>query len=220
MAVTVDWASFEKALAGLHRSGTAWSPELRRQLDTYLQLIAEWGEAINVTGVRSPQALVDSLFVESLAGPAAFPELFGVRHSGQSGRRVADLGSGAGFPGMVLALACPDLDVTLFESSGKKAAFLEEVRLRTNARVTVVADRFETAAAAAGFDTVVSRAVELPERLGSAVARALAPGGAWLLYGGPKMIERARGMGEVVVRDALTVSVACLKPQMFHVKHR
>lgn len=214
MAVTVGWASFQKALAGLHRSGTGWSPELHRQLDTYAGLLAEWGEAINVTGVRSPQALVDSLFVESLAGPAAFPELFGV------GRRVADLGSGAGFPGMVLALTCPDLVITLFESSKKKAAFLEEVRLRTDARVAVVADRFETAAAAAGFDTIVSRAVEHPERLGDAVARALAPAGSWLLYGGPRMIERVSGVGEVIVRDALTVSVACLSAGMFHVKQR
>ncbi len=214
----MDWTSFQKALAALRRPGTTWSPDLHRQLDTYSGLIAEWGEVINVTGVRSPQALVDSLFVESLAGPAAFPELFG------AGRHVADLGSGAGFPGMILALACPDLEVTLFEASRKKAAFLEEVRLRTDARVTVIGDRFETAAAAGGFDTVVSRAVERPERLGEAVARALAPAtagrpdGAWLLYGGPKMIERVRGMGEAVVRDALTVSVACLNPGMFHVK--
>ncbi|MEK7768044.1 MAG: RsmG family class I SAM-dependent methyltransferase, partial [bacterium] len=129
--MAVDWASFQEALAAIRRPGTAWSPDLHRRLDTYSGLIAEWGEAINMTGVRSPQALVDSLFVESLAGPAAFPELFGAR------RRVADLGSGAGFPGMVLALACPDLEVTLFEASRKKAAFLEEVRLRTGARVAV-----------------------------------------------------------------------------------
>src|ERR1700728_2858710 len=87
------------------------------QLSTYLDLLLKWNARTNLTAVRDPQEIVRRHFGESL---------FAGRHVGTPAT-LLDLGSGAGFPGIPIALLRPEIAVTLAESQHKKAAFLREV---------------------------------------------------------------------------------------------
>ncbi len=146
-------------------AGTAARPELARiladglaamQIDlpadaqtkllAYLELLAKWNGTYNLTAVRDPAAMVSRHLLDSLT---VLPHLHGAT--------LADLGSGAGLPGIPLALARPDLAVTLIESNGKKARFLREaVRSLPLPNVTVAQVRVQDAQGR--FDTVTARA--------------------------------------------------------------
>ena len=144
--------------AGLERGVSALALELaptaQAKLLEYLALMDKWNRVYNLTAVRSrDQMLVHHLF-DSLA---VVPHL--------AGAALADVGSGAGLPGIPIALARPDMAVTLIEASHKKAAFLKQAAIELGlANVEVVNARVETWGAAQGFDVVISRAFsDLPE---------------------------------------------------------
>lgn len=88
------------------------------QFSAYLDLILEWNERINLTAITEPHGIKVKHFLDSLTL---------VPHIPDDAASLADIGSGAGFPGIPLKIACPHLDVTLVESIGKKADFLDEV---------------------------------------------------------------------------------------------
>jgi len=119
------------------------------KLIAHLDLLDEWGERMNLTAIRErsqqiPKHVLDSLTVR--------PWL--------RGKRIADIGSGAGFPGIPLAIVAPELHFALIESTGKKCRFLEHVRDTLELRnVEVVQSRAETYQPAERFDTVLARAV-------------------------------------------------------------
>ena len=88
------------------------------QLEVYLELLVRWNAKTNLTSVRDPEEMVRRHFGESL---------FAAQHLGDPlPPTLLDLGSGAGFPGIPIALAHPGVAVTLAESQGKKASFLRE----------------------------------------------------------------------------------------------
>lgn len=91
-----------------------------RLTSTYIDLLLKWNARINLTAVRSPEEIIGRHFGESF---------FAARMllSQHPARRVIDLGSGAGFPGIPLAMLAPEAKVTLIEAQGKKATFLREV---------------------------------------------------------------------------------------------
>lgn len=134
---------------------------MKASLDRYLALLETWNRRINLTSVRDPDEIRRKHFDDSLAV---------VPHVPAGARTLVDVGSGAGFPGAVIALARPDLRVTLVESNHKKVAFL-----RTLARelplpnVIVEASRVEALRARPDFtpfDVAVSRATfPVPEWL-------------------------------------------------------
>jgi 16S rRNA (guanine527-N7)-methyltransferase len=127
-------------------------PSIESQLDRYLELLAFWNQRINLTSVRDPEGIREKHFADSLAL---------VPHVPPEARTLVDVGSGAGFPGAVVALARPDLAVTLVESNRKKTAFLETIRRELPIpNVTVAAARLEAFLPAhrRGFDVAVSRA--------------------------------------------------------------
>lgn len=125
-------------------------PALAPPLLRYLRLLARWNATYNLTAVREPREMLTLHLLDSLA---MHPHLAGVR-------TLADLGSGAGLPGIPLAIALPDLQVTLVESSGKKARFLREaVRQLTLANVRVAESRIEALDEAAAFDAITARAL-------------------------------------------------------------
>jgi 16S rRNA (guanine527-N7)-methyltransferase len=158
----------ERALrAGAHAVGAPIDDRIVRGLARYLDLLLLWNRRVNLTAVREPRAIVPAHFVDSLAVVPAVPA---------QARTLVDVGSGAGFPGAVIALARPDLEVTLVEASHKKAAFLEAVRRELPlANVTVQAHRAEDLALA--VDVAVSRATwDLGDWLARAAAW-VAPGG-------------------------------------------
>lgn len=95
------------------------SPEQFQQLQAHLELLLKWNAKISLTAIRDPREIVRRHFGESLfAGAQLDPK----PHT-----RLADLGSGAGFPGLPIAVLRPEIKVTLIESKQKKVAFLREV---------------------------------------------------------------------------------------------
>jgi 16S rRNA (guanine527-N7)-methyltransferase len=97
-----------------------------RAISIYIELLRRWNARVNLTAVRDPERIVTRHFGESLFLAAQlFPSSLAV--SGAAAPQVADLGSGAGFPGLPLKIYVPELRLTLVESNHKKAAFLSEV---------------------------------------------------------------------------------------------
>ena len=141
------------------------------QLSTYLELLLRWNRRINLTGLRDPRLIVRRLFGESLY-VANVVELKGW---------LVDVGSGAGFPGLALKLAVPELRVTLVESHHRKGAFLKEVIRECLFTTTeVVTERFEVWSerlSAAGAVIITTRAVSVSDRLLRSMADIVQPDG-------------------------------------------
>ena len=98
--------------------GVTPEAELCERIRVYMSLLLRWNQSISLTTVTSPDAILRFHFGESFFGASALSLKNG---------RLADVGSGAGFPGLPLAMFLPGLDVTLIESNAKKFAFLSEV---------------------------------------------------------------------------------------------
>ena len=126
---------------------------LMPQLSTYLDLLLKWNARTNLTAIRDPEEIVGRHFGESL---------FAGQHLGTPlPETLLDLGSGAGFPGLPIALLHPEIPVTLAESQNKKATFLREVVRTLNLpNVEVWAARAESLPANRQFHTVTLRAVD------------------------------------------------------------
>jgi len=120
-----------------------------RKFEVYLSLILRWNARLNLTSVRAEDAIIYLHLSESVACAKAIPN--GVR-------TLLDFGSGAGLPGIPIALCRPEIAVTLAESRGKKAAFLQEAVRVLGIDAKVYADRAEKLGAV--FDCVVLRAVD------------------------------------------------------------
>lgn len=171
-------ASSPDALRGTVESGLAalgLDAALAGPLLDYLALLQRWNAAYNLTAVRDPRQMVVLHLLDSLAIAAHTEGL----------QRLADLGTGAGLPGIPLAIARPDLQVTLVESNGKKARFLREAVRRLglgNARVAE--SRAEALDEPGAYDAITARALAtLPEILALG-GHLLAPGGRLLAMKG------------------------------------
>ncbi len=145
--------------AGIAALGLDAGADAQQRMLDYLVLVEKWNKAYNLTAVREPAKMLTHHLLDSLS---VLPHV--------RGPRVLDVGSGAGLPGIPLALACPQWQFTLLDSNHKKTTFLRQaaIELKLN-NVDVVCDRVETWASPQPFDTVVSRAFsDLPEFLGLA----------------------------------------------------
>jgi 16S rRNA (guanine527-N7)-methyltransferase len=157
--------------AGLQEAGIGLSAEVRQKLLDYLSLIQKWNKVHNLTAVRDPEEMVTLHLLDSLS---VLPHI--------KAKRLLDVGSGAGLPGIPLALCLPDLQVTVMDSSHKKASFMRQVKAELNiANLEVVCGRVEDYRPEQLFDIVISRAfsdlnqfVSLTRHLGTSTAQWLA----------------------------------------------
>ena len=134
--------------AGLRELGL--DPALATPLLAYLALLARWNQTYNLTAIRDPHQMLAKHLLDSLAMNA---HLDGIE-------RLADLGTGPGLPGIPLAIARPNLQVTLVESNGKKARFLREaVRQLKLGNANVAETRIEAFHPPAPFDAITARAL-------------------------------------------------------------
>jgi 16S rRNA (guanine527-N7)-methyltransferase len=160
----IDGSALEHAAAALH---VELADEQAATLERYLDLLEKWNRVYNLTAIRERSRMVTHHLLDSLS---VVPHL--------RGPNVLDVGSGAGLPGIPIAIAQPALRVTLLEANQKKSAFLTqavgELRL---ANVTVVTERVESWRTAARFDTIVSRAFADLGEFVAAAGRLLAPRG-------------------------------------------
>lgn len=140
--------------------GIDLTPIQQEQFEKYYRLLVEWNEKFNLTTITAYNDVQLKHFLDSLS---AAPILIG---AGVLEKKLIDVGAGAGLPGMPLALALPDLRVTLLEATGKKVRFLDEVTREIGLEnVTAVHARAEEYA----------RDAKHREQFDFAVARALAP---------------------------------------------
>jgi len=158
--------------AGLSALGIALDDRAIARLLDYVDLLERWNAAYNLTAVRDPAEMVTRHLVDSLA---ILPYV--------SGATLADLGSGAGLPGIPLAIAVPARETLLVDSNGKKARFLREaVRRLDLEHVRVAESRVEDVAGT--FECITARAfASLADMLGWG-GHLLAPGGVWLAMKG------------------------------------
>lgn len=146
----------------------ALDPAQTQHFEAYLALLTRWNARMNLTAIRDEDGILARHFVESIACTRALPAEIVT---------LLDLGSGAGFPGIPIALCRPEITVTLAESQGKKAAFLQEAARVLEAAVKVHAGRAE--ALPGQFDCVTLRAVDRMGAVLKAAAGLVRPGG-WL----------------------------------------
>jgi len=137
---------------GLAAMGLVLSAEVQARLLDYVALLKKWNATYNLTAIRDEGQMVTQHLLDSLSVLPALQE------SALAGRRWADIGSGAGLPGIPLAIVRPDLDMSLIETVAKKAAFQRQAKIELGlANVIVVNSRVEDVAGGV-FDAVISRA--------------------------------------------------------------
>ena len=192
----MDLARISELLQPFLGTDTAQQPDdtLRHNISTYIDILLRWNARINLTAIRNPEEIVTRHFGESLfAARHLFPSSSPVSSVVKSLPRLADVGSGAGFPGIPLKLWNPRINLTLIESNHKKATFLREIaRSLTLTDINVFNGRAEDLPPAqAGFDVVTLRAVEHFEDALQISAALLTPGGKLALLVGSSQQEIA-----------------------------
>lgn len=135
-------------------------PEAAAKFEEYLSLLLRWNSRMNLTAVRDPEDIVLRHFVESIACAQLLPP--GIAS-------LLDFGSGAGFPGIPIALCRPEIRVALAESQTKKAAFLHEAVRTLKLNACVFSQRAEKLVEQ--FDCVTLRAVDRMEQAVAAASR-------------------------------------------------
>ena len=174
--------AFQKGLDGL---GLALPDDQQQQLLAYLDLIAKWTKVYNLTAVRDAQEMLTHHLLDSLAviQPLRRELAKLVLPADRSGFALLDVGSGAGLPGIVIAITCPEVSVTCVDTVAKKAAFIQQVAATLklpnlkglHARVESLTEP---------YDVVSSRAFASLIDFTSWSQSALAPHGVWMAMKG------------------------------------
>jgi 16S rRNA (guanine527-N7)-methyltransferase len=185
----------DRGLAGLP---LVLPPATQGLLLRYVDELARWNTAYNLTAVRDVRGMIVRHLLDSLA---LLPLLRAVPRYPQL--RLLDVGSGAGLPGIPLALAEPQLAVTVLDSNGKKARFLRHVQRTLGVgNVEVAEARVEDWQGDAGFDVIVSRAFASLAEFFELTRHLLAPGGQWFAMKGKlEDAERTAVPASVQIRE-------------------
>lgn len=164
--------------AAAERLGLALAPQQLDHLLAYLDLIGKWNKVYNLTAVRGAEEMLVQHLFDSLAvvGPLR-------RQTGGRAIRLLDVGSGAGLPGVVIAICCPEVQVDCVDTVGKKAAFIQQAGAQLQlANLRGVHDRVENLHGP--YDVICSRAFASLQDFVSWSGGALAGQGVWLAMKG------------------------------------
>lgn len=135
-------------LTGLAALQLSLTEAQQRQLQAFIALLEKWNRSFNLTAVEGAEAMIVNHLLDSLS---ILPFI--------KGEQVLDVGSGAGLPGLPLAVARPDWQFVLLDSNGKKTRFIQQVVLELKLpNISVVKSRIEEYRPERAFDTVISRA--------------------------------------------------------------
>ncbi len=190
--------------AGVAELGVDVDLETQKKLLAYLERMAKWNRVYNLTALRNPGEWVSHHLLDSLS---VLPHV--------KGPLVADVGSGAGFPGLVLAMVQPDWQVVSVEAVDKKAAFQRQVSAElalTNVRVE--GRCVEDVRLEAGADSVVSRAFSSLADFVNLTRHLLKPGGQWAAMKGRLPKEEIAALpDDVQVREIIELKVPGLNAE-------
>jgi len=152
------------------------------QLLDYQDLIGKWTKVYNLTAVRDPAEMMTHHLLDSLA--AVLPLRHHLQKAGlEQGAKLLDVGSGAGLPGVVIAICCPEVAVTCVDTVAKKAAFIKQAALALKLpNLSGLHARVETITTP--FEVICSRAFASLVDFTNWSADALAPQGAWMAMKG------------------------------------
>jgi len=155
---------------GLHRMSLNLSDQMIDQLMAYLNLIEKWNRVYNLTAIRERDEMIKLHFLDSLS----IMNYVEMEH-------VLDVGSGAGFPGIVLAITKPELKVTVMDSVNKKTTFMQQVKSELSlTNLNVVNARVEDYQPTILFDGVITRAFSSIQNMLLMTQHTLQKNGAWL----------------------------------------
>jgi len=168
-------------------------------LARHVEAVEKWSERLHLVSRRDVNQLVERHTLDSLMGAVALNEV-GI---GEESLSVADVGSGAGFPGIPLAIARPQDEAVLFESSARKAGFLVEcVRLLDRPNLAVRMERLlaypQKARWEGKFEAVLARGVAPARWLAELTLRLAVPGGVVLWWKGPAAEQELAGAADVL----------------------
>jgi 16S rRNA (guanine527-N7)-methyltransferase len=213
--VSADPVSLDPLLLSLASRGVRLDGAQRERLSRFAALLLEWNERVNLTAITDPQEIATKHFLDSLTLLAARPP--------RPGARLVDVGTGAGFPGIPLAIARPDVRVTLVESVAKKVRFLDAVVAALELRnVEAVRARAEELAHDAArrerYDVAVARALPSLAANLELLLPFCAVGGEAVAYKGrvdaelPSAERAARALGGEIVAIVTTASLGLADP--------
>ena len=178
---------FEKIAPLCGEFGVELNPEIRERLSVYGELLLEWNEKMNLTAITDPGEVLYKHFYDCL--------LFFSAVSVPNGAKIIDVGTGAGFPGMVLKIARPDIQLTLLDGLNKRLIFLNEVLARLGLSAETVHMRAEDGGRAAQFrekyDIACARAVAAMPVLCEYCLPFVKPGGIFAAMKGSNGTEEA-----------------------------
>jgi 16S rRNA (guanine527-N7)-methyltransferase len=191
--------SLQQILAeGIAQLGIDVDAQTQTRLLQYLALLHKWNRVHNLTAVREPKKMVTQHILDCLA---VLPHI--------EGKRLVDVGSGGGLPGIPLALARPQLEVTLLDSNHKKTVFLQQAVIDLQlTNVKVVCARVEDFKPQQPFDLVISRAFSDLGEFARLTRHLCAPGAALLAMKGLHPYEEiAQLPADVSVQQMLSLKV-------------
>lgn len=200
---------------GLVALGLTLSAQQQQALLDYLALIAKWNKVYNLTAVRDPQEMLTHHLLDSLAVVAPLRRQlaaeFGAKGAGPTRpARLLDVGTGAGLPGVVVAVCCPDVVVTCVDTVAKKATFIQQVAL-TLKLPNLRGQHARVETLKGPYDVVTSRAFASLADFTAWSGGALAPAGVWMALKGKRPdAEVAQLPADVVVFHVEQVVVPAL----------
>jgi 16S rRNA (guanine527-N7)-methyltransferase len=175
---------------GMAVLGVPASSEQRERLLAFLALMQKWNRTYNLTAIRDLRTAVDLHLLDSLT---AWPYLHG--------RRILDVGTGAGLPGIPLAIVSGDKSFVLLDSNAKKTRFVQQAVIELELKnVDVVTARVEQYRPERGFDTVLARAFASLGEILAATERLVAPHGRILAQKGQWPREEIENLKDRIVR--------------------
>lgn len=189
---------YKRLEPGLAELATPLPAEDRQRLLAFVRLLAKWNAAYNLTAVREPEEMLTRHVLDSLA---VLPYLHG--------QRVLDIGTGAGLPGIPLAVARPDCVFTLLDANAKKTRFVTQAVGELGLKnVEVVQARVENYRPAEKFDTLVARAFADTAEILESARHLCAPHGHFLVMKGvyPEA-ELAAIPAEYALREVVVLKV-------------
>ncbi|MDR2908342.1 MAG: 16S rRNA (guanine(527)-N(7))-methyltransferase RsmG [Oscillospiraceae bacterium] len=168
--------------------GVTLSPSRLEKLRQYTRLLLDWNERFNLTAVKEERAIAERHYLDSLTLLKAY--------SFAQGARLLDVGSGAGFPGVPLKLARPDISLTMLDSLNKRTVFLAELSREMEQDNEIIHGRAEELAHKTqyreSFDAVTARAVAPLPLLCELCLGLVGPGGVFLAMKGPGAEEELK----------------------------